>query len=285
MERADPTTESELLEAARRGDRDALARLLGQHQQRVFGFGFTMCGDWEDAKDVAQETLMAMARTIGSFRGASSLTTWLYTVARSFCIKKRRRTKGAPTHHEPLDQATLERVGEAAPTPEHMLLGREAREIVAAALERLDPDSREVVVLRDIEGLSAAEVAEITGASVPAVKSRLHRARAALREHLLALVGGVPAPPASASCPDVLTMLSRKLEDEISPDMCAQMEEHVEGCPHCKGLCDSLKKTLAICKTLPTPTVPEHMRLSLRDAVAAALSAPKVDSPTRPESR
>jgi RNA polymerase sigma-70 factor (ECF subfamily) len=121
---------------------------------------------------------------------------------------------------------------------------------------QLEPEAREVVVLRDIEGLTAAEVAEVTGTSVAAVKSRLHRARAALRERLLAVVGGEPSEPARPSCPDVLTMLSRKLEDEISPEVCAEMEVHVAGCPHCSGVCDSLKRTLALCKSLPTPTVP-----------------------------
>jgi RNA polymerase sigma-70 factor (ECF subfamily) len=104
------------------------------------------------------------------------------------------------------------------------------------------------------------------------VKSRLHRARAALRAHLLTLVGGeAPAAPAPASCPDVLTMLSKKLEDEISPEVCAKMEEHLEGCPHCKSLCDSLKKTLAVCSSLPTPAVPTQVQESLRKAVAEAM--------------
>ncbi len=268
-------SEASLIEAARRGDRAALSRLLEQHQQRVFGFGVKMCGDVEDAKEVAQETLLTMARTMRDFRGEASISTWLYTVARSFCIKKRRRTKGAPAHHETLDKVTYESAPDAAmeaATPEQMLLGRETREAVAAALDKLDPDWREVIVLRDIEGLSAAEVAEVTGLSVAAVKSRLHRARVALRENLLALVGGeAPHAPVPAACPDVLTMLSKKLEDEISPDVCAEMEQHLEGCPHCKSLCDSLKKTLAVCSALPTPSVPSQVQQSLRRAVAAAL--------------
>ena len=273
MSSANPesTADPALLAAARRGDRAALTELLARHQQRVFGFGVKMCGDPEDAKDVAQETLMTMARSVRDFRGDASLSTWLYTVARSFCIKKRRRTKGAPAFHEPLDHATQERHAEPAPTPEQMLLGREARETVAAALDALEPEAREVVVLRDIEGLSAAEVAAVTGLSVAAVKSRLHRGRAALREHLLAVVGGEPSIPAPPSCPDVLSMLSRKLEDEISPDVCAEMERHVAGCPHCANVCASLKRTLAVCKALPTPEVPAHVRESLRRAVAEAL--------------
>jgi RNA polymerase sigma-70 factor, ECF subfamily len=271
-ETTEVATEPELLAAARQGDRAALARLLEQHQQRVFSFGVKMCGDTEDAKDVAQDTLLTMVRSLRDFRGEATLSTWLYTVARSFCLKKRRRTKGAPAFHEPLDQAAREGATLPSPSPEQSLLGREARETVTAALDRLEPDAREVVILRDIEGLSAAEVASVTGLSVAAVKSRLHRARAVLRNHLLSVVGGEPAQPAPAGCPDVLTMLSRKLEDEISPDLCAEMERHVEGCPHCASLCDSLKRTLAVCKALPNPSVPAHVQESLRQAVAAALA-------------
>ena len=267
---AEASNEDALLQAARAGNREALSELLLQHQQRVFGFGMKMCGDPEDARDVAQETMLSLVRSLPTFRGESSVSTWLYTVARSFCIKKRRRTKGAPAHHESLDPTTQEQSAAPAPTPEQTLLGREAREAVANALDHLEPDAREVVILRDIEGLTAPEVAEITGLSVAAVKSRLHRARQALREHLVAVVGDAPA-PATPSCPDVLTLLSQKLEDDVSPDLCAQMEKHVEGCPHCKGLCDSLKRSLAVCRSFSSPTVPRHVQESLRQAVQAAL--------------
>jgi RNA polymerase sigma-70 factor (ECF subfamily) len=87
----------------------------------------------------------------------------------------------------------------------------------------------------------------------------------------LAVVGGDGGAPAQPNCPDVLTMLSKKLEDEISPNLCAEMERHVDGCPHCKGLCDSLKRTLALCKSAPSPLVPRHVQESLRKAVQAAL--------------
>jgi len=259
-----------LLQAARGGDREALATLLGKHQQRVFGFGMKMCGDPEDAKDVAQDTLLAAVRSLRDFRGDASISTWLYTVARSFCIKKRRRTKGAPARHDPLDRAVAEKAFEPELGPEQLLLGREAREIVAAALDDMEPEAREIVLLRDIEGLSAPEVAKVTGLSVSAVKSRLHRARLSLRERLRPVVGE-PSEPATPTCPDVLTLLSKKLEEEVSPALCAEMERHVDGCPHCKGLCDSLKRTLAVCSSLPTPSVPPHVQESLRLAVREAL--------------
>jgi RNA polymerase sigma factor (sigma-70 family) len=92
-----------LLEAARGGDRAALEAFIERHQPRVLLFGMKMCRDTEDARDVAQETLLAAARSITRFREASSPSTWLFTIARSFCIKKRRRSKFAPAAVLPLD--------------------------------------------------------------------------------------------------------------------------------------------------------------------------------------
>src|SRR5512143_3531332 len=89
-----------LLERARAGDHRALESLLERHQAQVYRFGMKMCRDPEDAKDVLQDTLLAMARGVKDFRGASSVSTWLYTIARSFCIKKRRRSKFAPDQEE-----------------------------------------------------------------------------------------------------------------------------------------------------------------------------------------
>ena len=98
-ERAD----TQLLEAARRGDGRALEDLLERHQAQVYRFGMKMCRDPEDARDVLQDTLLAMAKGVRDFRGASSISTWLYTIARSFCIKKRRRSKFAPEPERSLE--------------------------------------------------------------------------------------------------------------------------------------------------------------------------------------
>jgi RNA polymerase sigma-70 factor (ECF subfamily) len=93
----DPT-DGALLERARAGERHALEALLERYQAKVYRFGMKLCRDPEDAKDVLQETLLALARGVKELRGASSLSTWLYAVARSFCLKKRRRSK---FHAEP----------------------------------------------------------------------------------------------------------------------------------------------------------------------------------------
>ena len=95
------------------------------------------------------------------------------------------------------------------------------------AISALDPMYREVLVLRDVEGLSAPEVAEILGLSVEAVKSRLHRARVAVRQQIAPVLGAVePAAlaPAEQACPDVVELFSRRLEGEISGDVCAELE-------------------------------------------------------------
>jgi RNA polymerase sigma-70 factor, ECF subfamily len=268
-------TDRELVEAARAGDRPALDLLLARHQPRVYRFGLKMCRDAEDAKDVLQDTLLAAARGVRDFRGGASLSTWLYTIARSFCIKKRRRSKFAPAQEEPLDtgpRSQARRVPDPARTPEASLEGRQIEAALERAIGDLDPMYREVLVLRDVEGLTAPQVAEVLELSVEAVKSRLHRARVAVREKVAPLLGVPELPPApEARCPDVLDLLSRHLEGEISSDVCTEMEEHLARCPRCRARCDSLKATLLLCRSSPAPEVPAPVQESVRAALRRLL--------------
>jgi RNA polymerase sigma-70 factor (ECF subfamily) len=270
-------TDEDLLSAARAGDRNALEALLLRYQGKVYRFGVKMCRDPEDAKDVLQDTLLTMARTVRDFRGASSLSTWLYTVARSFCIKKRRRKSTAA---EPLSIDTLERdaakVAHPGPGPEEDLQNRQLEAVLAEAIAALAPMYREVLVLRDIEGLTAAQVAEVLGISVDAVKSRLHRARLEIRKSLASLLeigGEKPARGRSRMCPDVLLLFSRHLEGEISAAACAEMERHVERCRRCQEACASLQRTLALCRALPAPEVPGPVQESIREGLRTVLAA------------
>lgn len=259
-------TDQRLLAAARAGDRGALEELLLRYQPQVYRFGMKMCGDPEDAKDVLQETLLAMARGVGDFRGAASISTWLYSIARSFCVKKRRHSKFAPANEHSLEAATDTgiQIVDARPDPEAELAGRQVERALARAIAALDPMYREVLVLRDIEGLKATEVAEIVGIRVAAVKSRLHRARLALRQALLPALGIDDSAAPANHCPDVLKLFSRYLEGEISADTCAQMERHLEGCARCRGACDSLKRTLTLCQSGAATAVPESVQTSVR---------------------
>lgn len=272
-----------LLVAARGGDRAALEAFLDRHQPRVLRFGLKMCRDPEDAREVAQETLLAAARTITGFREASSPSTWLYAIARSFCIKKRRRSRFAPAAIVPLDgegrDAALE-VADPARGPEQALDDRRLAEALDAAIASLERGYREVLVLRDIEGLAAAEVAEVTGLGVEAVKSRLHRARVQVRERLAPLLGRMPAP--AAGCPDILALFSRHLEDEIDPETCADMERHLASCPRCASACHSLKRVLSVCRSSPAPAVSEDLQASIRAGIRAFLGRARTPSGSGP---
>jgi RNA polymerase sigma-70 factor (ECF subfamily) len=271
--------DTQLLEAARRGDARSLEALLERHQAQVYRFGMKMCRDPEDARDVLQDTLLAMAKGVRDFRGASSISTWLYTIARSFCIKKRRRSKFAPEAERSLETDAAPETAELADPgrgPDEVLAGKEVRNALEQAIAALDPMYREVLLLRDVEGLSAAEVAEVLGIGVQAVKSRLHRARISVRAQVAPLLGIAPeeggVPP--GTCPDVLDLFSRHLEDEISADVCAEMERHLEACGRCRGTCESLKRTLALCRTSPSAPVPPGVQESVRRAVRNFLAEP-----------
>jgi len=269
--------EVELVEAARSGSSEALEALLERHEARLYRFARRLCRHREDAEDVLQESLLAAARGLGGFRGASSIGTWLYTIARSFCIKKRRRSVFAPAELSLDSEAALAARGVADPRrrPDEALEASRLEAALERAIAALDRPYREVLLLRDVEGLSAAEVAEVTGLSVPAVKTRLHRARARLREALAPLMtarGEVAAAASAKPCPDVVRLFSRHLEGDISPRTCASMERHLASCPRCEASCEGLKQLLRMCRTAPEPDLPADLQEKVRHAVHALVA-------------
>lgn len=270
------TGDEALLASARGGDDEAVSALVRRYQPRIYRFSMKMCRRPEDAEDVLQDTLLAMARTVRSFRGASSVSTWLYTIARSFCIKKRRRSKFAPEAEVSLESDRTEaavEVPDRGPSPDRLVEDHEVQAELERAVASLPVPQREVLVLRDIEGLSAAEVAEVTGLSVDAVKSRLHRARAAVRERLAPFLGVSAARPAAAAgCPDIVSLFSRHLEGEIDADVCAEMERHIAACTVCRSACESLRRTLGLCRSAPAPEVPADLQQSIRQAIRGLLA-------------
>jgi RNA polymerase sigma-70 factor (ECF subfamily) len=265
--------DDDLLASARRGDADALERLLVRYHPLLYRYGLRMCRNPDDAGEIAQESLMAMARALPGFRGESSVSTWLYTIARRFCVRKRRRSP--PARQVSIDDPEHEAahaMADPRPGPEHVAAGRELETGLVAAIDALEPGQREVLILRDVEGLPAAEVAKVLGVSVDAVKSRLHRARTAVRRRLARFVDGLPADgPPSPTCPDVPSLFSQYLEGEVDPAACARMEAHLAGCARCQGACDALKRTLAACRQLPTPDVPPETAAAVRTAIRALL--------------
>jgi RNA polymerase sigma-70 factor, ECF subfamily len=165
-----------LLAAAQRGDRAALEALLSKHRKTVFRYGLRYCRSTEDAEDAVQETLWAAARAIGNFRRAAAITTWLFTIVRNKCHRMMFHK-----HAEPDLADLLPSLPDPARSAEHEVAARQVRRVLAEALARLEPGHREVILLRDVEGLTAPEAAERLGLTVQALKSRLHRAREQLR--------------------------------------------------------------------------------------------------------
>lgn len=174
----------QLLTAAQRGDPAALEELLGRNRKTVFRYGLRYCGSTENTEDAVQETLWAAAKAIGRFRGAAAVTTWLFTIVRNKCHRLMRHK------HDETDLADLlPNVPQAGQTPEDSLETRQIQRLLADALSRLEPSHREVILLRDVEGLTAPEAAERLAVSVQALKSRLHRAREQLRAEVAGIQG------------------------------------------------------------------------------------------------
>ncbi len=262
--------EAGLIEAAQRGDAAAITTLLARYEGPVYRFGLRFCRDPEDARDVLQETLLAAARGFPSYRGEAAVGTWLYTIARSFCIKlRRRRIRAASLSPGTSADDEAREIPDPAAAPDEAAIRHELGGAVQRAIAELGRPYREVLELRDVEGLTAPEVAAALGIGVDAVKSRLHRARVAVREKLAPLVGAVE--PHAHGCPDVLALFSRRLEGQVDAHLCAEMERHLTGCPRCAAACDGLKRTLSLCAATRGATVPPQVQASVRRAVQELL--------------
>jgi RNA polymerase sigma-70 factor (ECF subfamily) len=176
----------ELIEAARAGSRSDLEELLRRHRPRLQAICQRMCRDSEEAAEILQDTLLGIAANIHRFRGDSSLVTWAYTIARTHRARRRRgRSLEAKISHLRVDfGARVEHLPTCEHTPYEGVVDDELRSALIGAMRSLSTVDREILVRRDIEGFSADEVARALGLTVPAVKTRLHRARVATRERM-----------------------------------------------------------------------------------------------------
>lgn len=270
---ANRAEEARLIASARKGDAAALTSLLERAAGPAHRFSSGFCRDPHDAEDLVQEVLAALMRSLGSFRGESSLSTWTYTVARRACGRLRKR-QGRQSSLDELARTT-EFVADASREPERRLERRQLGAALEGAIAALPLPQREVLVLRDVEGLPAAEVGRVLGLGERAVKSRLHRARLALRERLAPFVVGRDAPAPAAGCPDTARLLSRYVEGELSPGVCARLEGHVSACPACGGACDSLREVLGACRDYGERALPAQLRREVRAAIRGAMAAAK----------
>ncbi len=165
-----------LLARSAAGDRASFDRFVNGNQDAVYRYLLSIMGQAADAEDALQETFLAAWHNAAAFRGEGPPRAWLFAIARHAAHRLRRRRVAEPEQLVSLDQLGLEAGwgAELAPLPDSAE-GR--RELVRAALDRLRPEEREIVVLRDLEGFSGEETAALLGLSLAAMKTRLHRAR------------------------------------------------------------------------------------------------------------
>ena len=185
-----------LVERCRQGDDLAWEWLVRRCQGRVYGLAYHYLGSAEDARDAAQEAFVRAYRQLASFEG-DRFTAWLLRITRNLCIDQLRRRRTRPPAEDVSADADGDRAPrDAAPSPEQVWLADARRRLVHRALRRLDRASREVILLKDIQGLKLGEIAGMLGLPIGTVKSRAHRARLELARQVLAIdpsYGDAPA--------------------------------------------------------------------------------------------
>jgi len=181
----------DLVQSINSGAIERFQELVERYDQKLYNFSLRMCRDASDAEDLVQETFLNVFRYIDSFRYETKFKNWLYKIAANSCIKKRRKSKFAPERELSLDEFTPQneseipdKVPEWAQLPLDKVLNHELRDNINQAIVALPEKYRVVMVLRDLEGFSTDETAQILNLSGSNVKVRLHRARLFLRNEL-----------------------------------------------------------------------------------------------------
>lgn len=190
-----PDPDHRLLERCRQGDRYAFETLFRKYQTYVYNISIGMLGNGEDAADVTQETFLRLHRSLESFRGDATFSTWLYRVAVNLCITElRRRGRSRFQFLEDVkhdDENTFQE--ELGPSPIDAVEAEEDRKVVRQVLRMLPPDYRAVMVLRHFQQLAYEEIAEVLNLTLSQVKTRLFRARKMFKDRFEAYTGGTGA--------------------------------------------------------------------------------------------
>jgi RNA polymerase sigma-70 factor (ECF subfamily) len=274
-----------------RGDDAALEQALALLQSTVFSFSMRVCGQREDAEDTMQEVLLKSVPHLPKFDSPKALVVWLYKVAKNRCLMSRRRSKFAPNPDLSLeelmpDRKELEQLGtNGGINPEAFAIRSEEAGRLRDAIQQLPPQYRIVLVLRDMEGLTDEEVAEITGLRSGTVRVRLHRARLFVRKELIKGLklrsgrAGVPSrapshePPSNdlrpARCKAMFAELSNYLDEQLDDSLCEELERHLNGCGPCQAFLASLKATIEQCRRLPSEGPDRKKAVRLRMKVLA----------------
>ena len=273
----------------RADDAAAMEQALARLQNTVFSFSMRVCGQREDAEDTMQEVLLKSVPHLPKFDSPKALVVWLYKVAKNRCLMSRRRSKFAPHPDLSLeelmpDRRELEQLSTGGSiNPEAFAIRSEEAGRLREAIQRLPPPYRIVLVLRDMEGLTDEEVAEITGLRAGTVRVRLHRARLFVRKELVktwkqrrgrsvdAIAPRTVAPeqPRPARCKAMFAELSNYLDQQLDESLCEELEKHLEGCDPCQAFLAGLEATIRECRRMPSPVPDRAKAVKLRKDVLA----------------
>ncbi len=185
-------TDHDLIDQFKEGSMEAMEAIVDRYENRIFTFGLKMCGQLQDAEDITQDTFLNAFKYLKSFREETKLKNWLFKLAATACIRKRRKKKCEPDHQLSLETSFVNEDGTSgtydipdwSDEPSNNVLQAEMKSVIDRSIKALPHKYRLVFNLRDIEGFSTKETAEILDISIESVKTRLHRARTALRERI-----------------------------------------------------------------------------------------------------
>lgn len=186
------SAEEVLVDRSKRGDVAAFEELISQYEKKVYNLAYRLTGNYDDASDVAQEAFLRAFSRIREFRGDSSFATWLFRIVSNACLdelrKRRRQRLTSLDEPMPTEEGDMQRqFADSGDGPEQSLERQEIQRAVQESINSLDEEFRMVVILRDIQGHSYEEIAMILDLSLGTVKSRLNRARHALKEKLVSM--------------------------------------------------------------------------------------------------
>jgi RNA polymerase sigma-70 factor (ECF subfamily) len=270
------------VELLQRGDDTGLEQALALLQNTVFSFSMRVCGHREDAEDTMQEVLLKSVPQLPKFDSPKALVVWLYKVAKNRCLMTRRRSKFAPVRELSLeelmpDRKELEQLSaDGKINPESFAIRSEQASRLRDAVQRLPPQYRIVLVLRDMEGLTDDEVAEITGVRPGTVRVRLHRARLFVRKELMRIwmpgekkKAPVHAHPPEtfrpARCKAMFRELSDYLDEQLDDSLCEELERHMNGCGPCQAFVATLEATIEHCRRSPGDCPAPERSANLRE--------------------
>jgi RNA polymerase sigma-70 factor, ECF subfamily len=271
----------------KRGDAGAMEKAVALLQRSVFAFSMRVCGQRQDAEDTMQDVLVKSLPHLAKFDSSKALAVWLYKVAKNRCLMSRRKSKFAPKVELSLeelmpDREDFERLdGRISVSPEGTAIHGEQGRRLREAIRSLPPHYRIVLVLRDMEGLTDEEVAEITGLLPGTIRVRLHRARLFVRRELARLNQGaknavvrrdIEAPARSRRCKKMFAGLSDYLDGQLDDFSCEELEAHMNGCQPCKRFLRSLETAIKRCQHFPTERPDPNQAAALRKQLLATYS-------------